>query len=54
LELVDVQVQRSESVFFEGGINGVTARVRRSVRDDAQDPLEGGFEVVVDDHWDEF
>lgn len=54
LRLLDLQVQREARSFFESGLEGVTVRVRRSVRDDAPSPLEGGFEVEVDDNFDEF
>lgn len=54
LELVDVQVQRSSDTFFESGIDGVTAKVTKLVRDDAQGPLDGGFEVEVNNNYDDF
>ncbi|KFY35974.1 hypothetical protein V494_05427, partial [Pseudogymnoascus sp. VKM F-4513 (FW-928)] len=47
LELVDVQVQRISDTFFEPEIDGVAAKVTKSVRDDAHGPLDGGFEVEL-------
>ncbi|KFY13798.1 hypothetical protein V492_03039 [Pseudogymnoascus sp. VKM F-4246] len=54
LELVDVQVQRISDTFFESGIDGVAAKVTKSVRDDAHGPLDGGFEVEVSNEYNEF
>lgn len=49
-----MQVQRSSNTFFESGIDGVTAKVKKSVRDDIQNPLDGGFEVETNNEYDEF
>ncbi|PVH73038.1 hypothetical protein DL98DRAFT_608610 [Cadophora sp. DSE1049] len=54
LEIVEVQAQRIVDVFFESGIQGVTAKVGKSVSDDAPEPLDRGYTVEVDDTYDEF
>lgn len=54
LKLVDIQVQRGARSFYESGLEGVTAKVKKSVRDDVPSPVEGGFEVKVDNSFDDF
>jgi hypothetical protein len=53
LNSLNLQVQRMESVYFEGENEaGVTVNVKRSARDDSPSPLEGGFEVKVNNGFD--
>ena len=54
LTLVDLQVQRNDDLFSYGGSNGLTVKVKRSVNNDAPDPLKGAFEVIVDETYDGF
>ena len=54
LELVDVQVQRSSNTFFESGINGVTTKIKKLVRGDAQSLLDSEFEIKINNNYDKF
>ncbi len=52
VESIEIQVRREARSFYETGLEGVTAKVKKSVRDDAPSPLKGGFEVKIDNSFD--
>ena len=54
LELIDVQVQRSSTTFFESGIEGITAKVKKLMKEDVQNPSDCAYKIEVSDEYDEF